>query len=100
MVQRTKEIGIRKILGASVVDILSLVSKDFIRLIVIAMVLAIPIAIFATSKWLDSFVYKTKMEWWVFVVAGLGTLVVSLIAISLQAIKTSMANPVKNLRTE
>jgi putative ABC transport system permease protein len=100
MVQRTKEIGIRKILGASVMDILSLVSKDFIRLVIIAMLIAIPIAFFATNKWLESFVYKTSVQWWVFAVAGLGTLLISIIAISLQAIKTSMANPVKNLRTE
>jgi putative ABC transport system permease protein len=100
MVQRTKEIGIRKILGASVLDILSLVSKDFIRLVLLAMIIAIPIAFFATNKWLEGFVYKTSLHWWVFVIAGLGTLLISFIAISLQAIKTSVANPVKNLRTE
>ena len=100
MVQRTKEIGIRKILGASVVDILSLVSADFIRLVVLALFIAIPLSFFATSRWLNNFAYKTNIPWWVFVIAGLGTLVISVIAICLQAIKTSMANPVKNLRTE
>jgi putative ABC transport system permease protein len=100
MVQRTKEMGIRKILGATVTDILGLVSKDFLLLIVIAMVIAIPIAWFAMNKWLENFVYKTEVQWWVFALAGITTLIIALITISLQAIKTAIANPVKNLRTE
>ncbi len=100
MVQRTKEMGIRKILGATVTNILSLVSKDFMVLIIIAMVIAIPVAWFVMNKWLENFVYKTEVYWWVFALAGLTTLIIALITISLQAIKTALANPVKNLRTE
>ena len=100
MVQRTKEIGIRKVLGATIPDILSLVSKDFIRLVLIALVIAIPIALYAVNKWLEDFTYKISVEWWVFAVAGLVTLVIAFITICLQAIKTAIANPVKNLRTE
>jgi putative ABC transport system permease protein len=100
MVQRTKEIGIRKILGATVTHILALVSKDFIKLIFIALCIALPVAWFAITKWLDRFVYKTAVHWWVFVLAALVILVIAFITISLQAIKTAVANPVKNLRTE
>ena len=100
MVQRTKEIGIRKILGATVSNILSLVSKDFIKLVVIAFVIASPIAWFATNKWLGNFAYRIPIHWWVFALAGVATLLIAFITISLQAIKTAMTNPVKNLRTE
>ena len=100
MVQRTKEIGIRKVLGATLADILALVSKDFLLLILIALLIATPVAFFATQKWLSSFTYKISLQWWVFVAAGIVTLVIAFATISLQAIKTAMANPVKSLRTE
>ena len=100
MVQRTKEIGIRKILGATVSNILSLVSKDFIRLVLIAFVIASPIAWYAINKWLGNFAYRISIHWWVFALAGIVTLVIAFVTISLQAIKTAMTNPVKNLRTE
>jgi putative ABC transport system permease protein len=100
MVQRTKEMGIRKVLGASAANILALVSKDFMLLIVVAMVIAIPIAWFVMHKWLENFVYKTEVHWWVFALAGLATLFIALATISLQVMKTARANPVKNLRTE
>jgi putative ABC transport system permease protein len=100
MVQRTKEIGIRKILGASVPNILSLVSKDFIKLVLIAFVIASPIAWYAIHKWLANFAYRISIHWWVFALAGIVTLLIAFVTISLQAVKTAMTNPVKNLRTE
>jgi len=100
MVQRTKEIGIRKVLGATVPNILALVSKDFLKLVLIAMIIAVPLAFLAVNKWLEGFTYKTSVEWWMFVLAGLVTLFIALFTICLQAIKTASANPVKNLRTE
>jgi putative ABC transport system permease protein len=100
MVQRTKEIGIRKILGATVPDILRLVSKDFLQLVCIAFIIAIPLSWFMVHKWLENFVYKINVEWWVFAGAGLATLLIAFLTISLQAMKTAVTNPVKNLRTE
>ena len=100
MVQRTKEIGIRKVLGATLPGLLALVSKDFIKLVFIALVIATPVAWYAIHKWLSSFVYKVSIHWWVFIVAGLATLAISFITISLQAIKTAMMNPVRSLRSE
>jgi putative ABC transport system permease protein len=99
-VQRTKEIGIRKVLGATVPNILALVSKDFLKLVLIAMVIAIPLALYAVNKWLEGFTYKIAVEWWLFLLAGGVTLTIALFTICLQAIKTASANPVKNLRTE
>lgn len=100
MVQRTKEIGIRKVLGATIPDILALVSKDFLKLVFIALMISVPIALFAINKWLEGFVYRISIEWWVFAIAGLLALIIAFITISLQAIKTALTNPVKNLRTE
>ena len=100
MVQRTKEIGIRKILGATVSSILTLVAKDFMKLVFIAFVIATPVAWFVVNKWLSNFVYRVPVQWWVFVGAGVATLVIAFVTISLQAVKTAMAKPVKNLRTE
>jgi putative ABC transport system permease protein len=100
MVQRTKEIGIRKVLGATLADILLLVSKDFLLLILIALFIATPVAFFASQKWLAGFTYKIDLQWWVFAWAGLATLLIAFATISLQAIKTALANPVKSLRTE
>jgi putative ABC transport system permease protein len=98
--QRTREIGIRKVLGASVTGIIRLLSKEFISLIFIASLLAFPISWWATNKWLQDFAYRTNIDWWVFAIGGLIAVVVAGITISFQAIKAAMANPVKSLRTE
>ena len=97
---KTKEIGIRKVLGASVSGIITLISKDFLRLVIIAIVIATPVAWFAMNKWLQGFAYRVNISWWVFVIAGILATVIALLTISLQAIKAALANPVKSLRTE
>jgi putative ABC transport system permease protein len=97
---RTKEIGIRKVLGASVSNIVSVLSKDFVKLILISFVIAFPIAWWAMSKWLEAFAYRIDIEWNIFAIAGVFTLLVALLTVSYQAIKAAVANPVKSLRTE
>ncbi len=98
--QRTKEIGVRKVLGASVSNILLLLSKDFMRLIIIANVIAFPVAWWIMHNWLQDFAYRTSLSWWIFLLAGALALVVAVVTISLQTIRASIANPVKSLRTE
>lgn len=98
--QRIKEIGIRKVLGASVTGITMIVSKDFLKLVCIAFVIASPVAWWAMNKWLEDFAYRVNFSWWVFAVAGLLAFAVALATVSVQAIKAAIANPVKSLRTE
>ena len=98
--QRTKEIGIRKVLGASIPGIVTMIAKDFLKLVFIASVLAFPIAWWAMHKWLQDFAYRVGISWWVFVIAGLAAVSIALITVSFQAIKAAVANPVKSLRTE
>ena len=98
--QRTKEIGIRKVLGAGVGRIVSMLSKEFVRLVFIATLIGFPVAWWVMNKWLESFAYRINISWWVFVTAGLATLMIALITVSLQAIKAAIANPVKSLKTE
>jgi putative ABC transport system permease protein len=98
--QRVKEIGIRKVLGASAAGVAALLSKDFLKLVFIALVLAIPIAWYAMNKWLEDFVYRINIQWWVFLVAAFIAMLIALLTISSQAIKAAIANPVKSLRTE
>jgi putative ABC transport system permease protein len=98
--QRTKEIGIRKVLGASVTSVTTLLGKDFIRLVVIASFIAVPVAWFAMNQWLQDFAYRIKIEWWMFLLSGLAAIGIALITVCVQAIKAAIANPVKSLRAE
>lgn len=100
MVSRTKEIGIRKVLGATVPDILSLVSKDFIKLVVVAIIIGIPLSLLAVHKWLAGFSYRIDIAWWVVALAGFLTLIIATTTVCLQAMRTAMTNPVKNLKNE
>jgi putative ABC transport system permease protein len=100
VVRKTKEIGIRKILGASVSGIVALLSKDFVLLVVIALVIASPVSYYFMNKWLENFVYRVDIEWWVFAIAGSFAVGIALVTISAQAIKAALVNPVKNLRSE
>ena len=97
---KIKEIGIRKVLGASVTSITNLLAKDFILLVLIAFVIALPIAWIGMNKWLENYAYRVNISWWIFFATGLLTIVIAIITVSVQAIKAALANPVKSLRTE
>jgi len=98
--QRSKEIGIRKVLGASISSITALMSKDFVKLVVIAIVVASPIAWWAMSKWLENFAYQTPISAWVFILAGAAAILIALITVSFQSVKAALMNPVKSLKAE
>jgi putative ABC transport system permease protein len=98
--QRIKEIGIRKVLGADVSTIVTLLSKDFLKLVFIAAIIAFPVAWYFMHKWLQDFAYRISMPWWIFIIAGIIASVIALFTISFQAIKAAVSNPVKSLRTE
>lgn len=98
--QKKKEIGIRKVLGASVSGIVRLLSKDFIKLVIVSFVIATPVAWWAMDKWLQNFAYRISVTWWMFAIAGPTAIFVTLLTVSFQAIKAAIANPVKSLRTE
>ena len=98
--QRTKEFGIRKVLGASPGSLFNLLSKEFLQLVLIALIIASPLAWMAMNKWLQNFEYRINISWWMFVIAGVLAILIALITVSFQAIKAAVANPVKSLRTE
>jgi len=98
--QRIKEIGVRKVLGASVFNLWGLLSKDFVTLVVISLLIAIPVAYYSMSQWLLGYEYRAGMPWWIFAGAGAGALIITLITVSWQSIKAAMMNPVRSLKTE
>ena len=98
--RRTKEIGVRKVLGASVSGIALLVSKDFFKLVAVSCIVAFPIAWWMMNGWLKNYQYRIAISWWIFLAAGIAAILIALITVSFQAIKAAVANPVKSLRTE
>ena len=98
--QRTKEIGVRKVLGASVFNLWKMLSKDFVVLVIISCIIAAPVARYFLAKWLLQYNYHTQISWWIFIATGAGALLITLLTVSFQAIKAALANPVKSLRTE
>jgi putative ABC transport system permease protein len=98
--QKKKEIGIRKVLGASINSVVKLLTKDFVKLVGIAFIIATPVAYFLMQRWLEDFTYRIDIQWWVFVIAGCFALIITLLTVGLQSLKSAVANPVKSLRTE
>jgi putative ABC transport system permease protein len=98
--QRTKEIGVRKVLGAGVVDLWALLSKDFLRLVVLSMFISMPLVFLGMHKWLEHYAYRTALSWWIFAAAGFGILLITLLTVSFQSLKAALMNPVRSLRSE
>jgi ABC-type antimicrobial peptide transport system permease subunit len=98
--QRKKEIGVRKVLGASVINVWNLLSKDFVWLVFISFLISIPLSYYFMHNWLQNYRYRADISWWIFAVAGIGAVVITLLTVSFQAIKAAVSNPVKSLRTE
>ena len=97
---RIKEIGVRKVLGASVTGITTLLSKDFVKLVIISFVIAAPLSYWAMHEWLQNYEYRVTIQWWVFAIACLGSITIAIFTVSFQAIKAALANPAKSLRAE
>ena len=100
VVRRTKEIGIRKVLGANAMQLVQLLAKDFLVLVAVAAIIAFPVAWWAMDTWLSDFAYRTAIAWWIFIISGVASLSIAFITISTQAVKAALANPVESLRTE
>ncbi len=98
--QRTKEIGVRKVVGASVFNLWQLLSKDFVKLVMLSIIVATPLAYYGVIKWLNNYTYRTEVSWWVFAIAGIGAIGITLFTVSFQALKVAITNPIKSLRTE
>ena len=98
--QRRKEIGIRKVLGATTTQVTSLLAKDFVRLVLVSIVLAVPISMYIMQKWLENFAYRTNIPWWAFVLAAVVAVLIAVLTVSLQSIRAALANPVNALRSE
>ncbi|MEO8861780.1 MAG: FtsX-like permease family protein, partial [Ginsengibacter sp.] len=98
--QRKKEIGVRKVLGASVTNLWNLLSRDFVMLVIISFIISVPLSYYFMHNWLQSYDYRIGIPWWIFVVAGCGSMLLTLLTVSFQAIKAAVADPVKSLRTE
>ncbi len=98
--QRVKEIGVRKVLGASVTQITRMLSADFLKLVLIACLIAFPVSWWATGKWLQTFAYRMNLDWWIFAIAAGCALLIAFITLSFQAVKAATANPIRSLRSE
>ena len=98
--QRTKEIGVRKVLGATVFNLVRMLSMDFIKLVLIATLIAFPVAWYFLKNWLEKYTYRIDIEWWYFAIAAIAAVSIALLTVSYQAIKAALMNPVKSLKTE